>query len=81
MNHAAPVTRGGEYAVRGDDHRAPDPDWHAYPTHLAKLEHAHRKIDRPPPAARVGLAWRHRWLTRLLPVPGWCFLRLFEKAH
>jgi SAM-dependent methyltransferase len=25
----------------------------------------------------VRLAWVHRWLTRLLPVPGWCFLNLF----
>jgi SAM-dependent methyltransferase len=29
-------------------------------------------------------AWLHRWLTRLLPVPGWCFLtllRLRKPAH
>jgi len=25
----------------------------------------------------VRLAWLHAWLTRLLPIPGWCFLNLF----
>jgi SAM-dependent methyltransferase len=24
------------------------------------------------------LAWLHRWLTRLLPVPGWCFLSVIR---
>lgn len=30
--------RTGEYAARGDYHRAPDPDWDYYPTYLAKLD-------------------------------------------
>jgi hypothetical protein len=27
------------------------------------------------PAAR---AWAHRWLTRLAPIPGWCFLNILR---
>ena len=23
-------------------------------------------------------AWLHRWMTRLVPVPGWCFLTLLQ---
>ena len=32
-----PSVRSGEYATRGDYHRAPDPNWEFYPTYLAKL--------------------------------------------
>ena len=32
----SPVDRAGEYAVRGDYHRQPSPDWEFYPTYLAK---------------------------------------------
>jgi SAM-dependent methyltransferase len=33
--------------------------------------------------APARLAWLHRWLTRLLPVPGWCFLNIlrFERPQ
>ena len=37
MSASPPVVRGGEYAARGDYHRAPDPSWDYYPTYLAKL--------------------------------------------
>ena len=51
--HGAPVVRRGEYAARGDYHRAPDPDWEYYPTYLAKLDAVRRWLDRLPSATRV----------------------------
>jgi 2-polyprenyl-3-methyl-5-hydroxy-6-metoxy-1,4-benzoquinol methylase len=45
--------RGGEYAVRGDYHRAPDPSWDYYPTYLAKLAMVRDYLDALPPATRV----------------------------
>ena len=38
MPASPPVVRRGEYAARGDYHRAPDPDWEYYPTYIAKLD-------------------------------------------
>jgi SAM-dependent methyltransferase len=49
----APVVRRGEYAARGDYHRAPDPDWDYYPTYLAKLEAVRAWLDRLPRDTRV----------------------------
>jgi 2-polyprenyl-3-methyl-5-hydroxy-6-metoxy-1,4-benzoquinol methylase len=51
--HGAPVVRRGEYAARGDYHRAPDPDWDYYPTYLAKLEYVRRWLNRLPSGTRV----------------------------
>jgi len=45
--------RGGEYAARGDYHRALDPSWDYYPTYLAKLEAVRRFLDALPPHTRV----------------------------
>ena len=53
MSASPPVVRGGEYAARGDYHRAPDPDWDYYPTYIAKLEAVRRWLDALPPADRV----------------------------
>lgn len=50
---AAPELRRGEYASRGDYHRAPDPTWDYYPTYLAKLEIVRAYLDALPPATRV----------------------------
>jgi SAM-dependent methyltransferase len=51
--HGAPVVRRGEYAARGDYHRAPDPDWDYYPTYLAKLESVRTWLDALPAGTRV----------------------------
>ena len=51
--NGAPVVRRGEYAARGDYHRAPDPDWDYYPTYLAKLEAVRRWLDGMPGQTRV----------------------------
>jgi SAM-dependent methyltransferase len=51
--NGAPVVRRGEYAARGDYHRAPDPDWDYYPTYLAKLEAVRGWLDRLPAGMRV----------------------------
>jgi SAM-dependent methyltransferase len=40
-----PTTRTGEYAERGDYHRAPSPDWEFYPTYLAKLDWVRRYLS------------------------------------
>jgi len=48
-----PAVRSGEYAARGDYHRAPDPTWDYYPTYIAKLEAVRRWLDALPPATRV----------------------------
>jgi 2-polyprenyl-3-methyl-5-hydroxy-6-metoxy-1,4-benzoquinol methylase len=45
--------RGGEYAARGDYHRAPDPSWDYYPTYLAKLDAVRRFLDALPRGTRV----------------------------
>ncbi len=51
--NGAPVVRRGEYAARGDYHRAPDPDWDYYPTYLAKLTAVRRWLDQLPADTRV----------------------------
>lgn len=51
--NGAPVVRRGEYAARGDYHRAPDPDWEYYPTYIAKLGAVRRWLDRLPAETRV----------------------------
>jgi 2-polyprenyl-3-methyl-5-hydroxy-6-metoxy-1,4-benzoquinol methylase len=51
--NGAPVVRRGEYAARGDYHRAPDPEWEYYPTYLAKLRVVRDWLDRLPPGTRV----------------------------
>ena len=48
---AAPVS--GEYAERGDYHRAPDPAWDYLPTYLAKLERVRRWLNTLPRGTRV----------------------------
>ena len=53
MSAGPPSVRGGEYATRGDYHRAPDPNWEYYPTYLAKLEAVRRWLDGSRPGARV----------------------------
>jgi 2-polyprenyl-3-methyl-5-hydroxy-6-metoxy-1,4-benzoquinol methylase len=53
MTERVPAVRQGEYAARGDYHRALDPDWNFLPTYLAKLSHVRRYLDALPPASRV----------------------------
>ncbi len=53
MTVSPPVVRTGEYAARGDYHRAPDPDWDYYPTYLAKLRAVRRWLDGAGPAERI----------------------------
>src|SRR3954467_4260407 len=48
-----PVVRSGEYAARGDYHRALDPTWEFYQTYLAKLRAVRRYLDALPASARV----------------------------
>ena len=48
-----PVVRSGEYAARGDYHRALDPSWEYYPTYLAKMRAVRRYLDALPKSARV----------------------------
>lgn len=47
------LVRGGEYAARGDYHRAPDPSWDYYPTYLAKLAAVRAYLDALPAETRV----------------------------
>ena len=47
------MVRRGEYAARGDYHRAPDPTWDYYPTYLAKLKAVRRYLDALPASTRV----------------------------
>jgi SAM-dependent methyltransferase len=47
------MVRRGEYASRGDYHRAPDPSWEYYPTYIAKLTAVRRYLDALPPETRV----------------------------
>ncbi len=51
----APETHAptGEYASRGDYHRAPSPDWDYYPTYIAKLAWVRNYLNGLPPATRV----------------------------
>ena len=51
--NGAPVVRRGEYAARGDYHRAPDPDWEYYPTYRAKLDVVRSWLDELPSGVRV----------------------------
>ncbi len=53
MNGSSPVVRRGEYAARGDYHRAPDPSWEFYPTYIAKLAAVRRWLDALPAGTRV----------------------------
>jgi SAM-dependent methyltransferase len=53
MSASPPVVRRGEYAVRGDYHREPDPSWEYYPTYLAKLDAVRRWLNRLPRGTRV----------------------------
>src|SRR5215212_4553088 len=53
MSARSPVLRDGEYAARGDYHRAPDPDWNYYPTYLAKLTAVRKWLDALPAGTRV----------------------------
>lgn len=45
--------RQGEYALRGDYHRNPDPDWDYYPTYRAKLAVVRAYLDTLPAGASV----------------------------
>ncbi len=53
MSASRPVVRRGEYAARGDYHRAPDPDWEFYPTYIAKLAAVRTWLDRAASGERV----------------------------
>lgn len=53
MTERAPAVRQGEYAARGDYHRALDPDWDFLPTYLAKLARVRRYLDALPSSTRV----------------------------
>jgi len=53
MSASPPVVRRGEYAARGDYHRAPDPSWEYYPTYIAKLDFVRQWLSALPPATRV----------------------------
>ncbi len=46
-------TPTGEYAIRGDYHREPSPDWEFYPTYLAKLTFVRRYLAALPRDTRV----------------------------
>lgn len=43
----------GEYAVRGEYHREPSPDWEFYPTYLAKLSFVRSYLAKLPGGSRV----------------------------
>lgn len=45
--------RSGEYATRGDYHRAPDPAWDYYPTYLEKVARVRAYLDHLAPGTRV----------------------------
>ncbi|MGE3840005.1 MAG: methyltransferase domain-containing protein [Vicinamibacterales bacterium] len=53
MPEPSSAVRQGEYAARGDYHRAPPADWDYLPTYLAKLDFVRRYLDALPPATRV----------------------------
>ena len=44
---------GGEYAERGDYHRAPDPRWSYYPLYVEKLRLVRRFLDGLSPQTRI----------------------------
>ena len=46
-------TPTGEYALRGDYHREPSPDWEFYPTYLAKLAFVRKYLTSLPEGTRV----------------------------
>lgn len=48
-----PTVRRGEYAARGDYHRALDPAWEFYPTYIAKMGVVRRYLDALPGQTRV----------------------------
>lgn len=48
-----PAGATGEYAARGDYHRAPDPAWDYLPTYLAKLAVVRGWLNALPPGTRV----------------------------
>lgn len=47
------MVRAGEYAARGDYHRAVDPDWNYYPTYIAKLGAVRKWLNALPAGTRV----------------------------
>lgn len=49
----SPARRDDDYAVRGDYHRVPNPDWNYYPTYVAKMRFVRRYLDRLPAGTRV----------------------------
>jgi SAM-dependent methyltransferase len=53
MQGAPTDARRGEYAVRGEYHRQPDPSWDYYPTYLAKLEYVERQLAKVPTGSTV----------------------------
>ncbi len=53
MSASPPVVRRGEYAARGDYHRAPDPAWDYYPTYIAKMAAVRAWLARLPDGTRV----------------------------
>ena len=53
MADAKPSLRTGEYAARGDYHRAPDATWDYLPTYHAKLHVVRGWLDRLPAGTRV----------------------------
>jgi SAM-dependent methyltransferase len=53
MSASPPVVRRGEYAERGDYHRAPDPAWDYYPTYIAKLHAVRSWLESLPRGTRV----------------------------
>jgi predicted SAM-dependent methyltransferase len=53
MTKPSSVERTGEYALRGDYHRQPSPDWEFYPTYQAKLAIAREYLQELPAGTRV----------------------------
>ncbi len=53
MSASPPVVRRGEYAARGDYHRAPDPAWDYYPTYVAKMTAVRAWLAQLPAGTRV----------------------------
>jgi len=53
MSDSPSVVRRGEYALRGDYHREPDPSWEYYPTYIAKLAFVRQWLSALPEATRV----------------------------
>ncbi len=47
------TVRAGEYATRGDYHRAPPDDWDYYPTYVAKLKYVRGWLRGLPASTRV----------------------------